>query len=353
MIRVELRPKVNNIVALQRVNHPIDNIINYMVKYNVISVDIYDIFYGRKNKRKFVISFLNCVCLWLTILFAISIILFDDILNYFDNPMIPFDKFKQIILLIISCLILVTSFKTDFILQEKQNNLIRIKFLYYLIINDKSEYKLNKYNYERFKHFTNFTYLILIKFGHPIILSFLVVSVLAIILLSQLTILIILLPLILYSTFTFITSGLSMVALNICLLMYYYMRLRQINIRMKLFNRINTSSPVIFIRMIKEHNDISSEIHNVNMIFRRSLALYNFLICCILDFLFYLIIYTDSIYYKLIFLFCFVTLFSVFVFASLLLVKLTNTAHQSYGLIYSLFKRKLTYRIRFKVLNNV
>lgn len=352
MIRVELEPKVSNLVVLQHVNHPINNIINFMVKYNVISVDIYDIFNGRKNNRKFVISFLNCVCLWLTTLLAISIILFDGILNYFDNPIIPFDKFKQMILLIISCFILVSSFKTDFILQEKQNNLIRIKFLYYLIINDKSEYKLNKYNYERYKNVVNLTYFILIKFGHPIILSFLVITLLVIILLSKLTILIILLPLILYSTFTFATSGLSMAALNICLLMYYYLRLKQINIRMKLYNKISTSSSGIFIRLINEHNDISSAIYNVNMVFRRSLAAYNFLTCCILDFLLYLIIYTNPIYYKFVFLFSFVSLFVVFAFAGLLLVRLTNTAHQSYGFIYSLFKRKLTYKIRFKVLNN-
>ena len=349
MIRVELEPKVSNLVVLQHVNHPINNIINFMVKYNVISVDIYDIFNGRKNNRKFVISFLNCVCLWLTTLLAISIILFDGILNYFDNPIIPFDKFKQMILLIISCFILVSSFKTDFILQEKQNNLIRIKFLYYLIINDKSEYKLNKYNYERYKNVVNLTYFILIKFGHPIILSFLVITLLVIILLSKLTILIILLPLILYSTFTFATSGLSMAALNICLLMYYYLRLKQINIRMKLYNKISTSSSGIFIRLINEHNDISSEIDKLNLVFRKSYGVYNFLVCCILVFLLYLSIYTKSIYYRLVFVICFAIFLSVFLVTGFLMEKLTNTAHQSYNLIYSLSKRRLTYKIRFKV----
>lgn len=348
MIGFKIRSKINNFVVVEHINDPIANIFNYSVKYNVISVNIYDIFYRRKNKRKLIINSLNCACLWLSILITSLCLLTDDVLNYFENPMIPFDQIKQIFLLITSIYILVTVFKTDYLLEEKRNNLIRLKVFYHLILNDKSEHKLNAYNFKRYKNFVKSIDLILIRCGHPFMLLF-ILTLTFVFLKSNLTIVIICLPLIIYSIFTYVTSSLSIAALNLCLFVYQYMRLKQINNRMKIFSKINKISPGIFIRLINEHNDISSEIDKLNLVFRKSYGVYNFLVCCILVFLLYLSIYTKSIYYRLVFVICFAIFLSVFLVTGFLMEKLTNTAHQSYNLIYSLSKRRLTYKIRFKV----
>ena len=86
MSRPNIIPKVNNFVG-DYFNEQIisdksfDVIFNYLVKHNIISISNYDFVNGRKNKKKFIISALNCAYLWFWLLFTILFLMSETLMN--------------------------------------------------------------------------------------------------------------------------------------------------------------------------------------------------------------------------------------------------------------------------------
>ena len=136
------------------------------------------------------------------------------------------------------------------------------------------------------------------------------------------------------------------------MLAYHIIRFSQINTQLRLYHRIKTNSFVSINRLINEHNQLSLSIHQMNMILNRTLAYLFIILAFVIDLAIYLLISSKSIYYKLLFLcILLLTLTTVFIFY-ILLIKLTNSAHQCYNLIYSLIQRQtISYRTRLKVTN--
>ena len=167
-------PKVNNFVddyfsTQIFADKSFDGIFNYLVKHNVISIGIYDIVNRRKNKKKFIISAFNCVYLWFMFLLTIIFLMSKTLMNLLDNPMLPFDRMKQIFGMISTVLFLTANLKTDMLREESRNNLIWLKFIYHLMINDQTNHKLNNYNYKILKIIARCTYFILIQLGNLLI----------------------------------------------------------------------------------------------------------------------------------------------------------------------------------------
>lgn len=130
-----------------------------MVKYNVISIGIHDIINGRKNRKRFIFSIINSLLLWFSFLLTISFLISNKLVSLLENPIIPFDQLKQIIGVLSTVLFLISNLKTDFLKEEKQNNLIKLKFIYHLMVNDQSNHKLNNHNYKILKFFSEFIFL--------------------------------------------------------------------------------------------------------------------------------------------------------------------------------------------------
>lgn len=104
----------------------------------------------QENRTKIIYSTINCVVLWILVLVLTVFIIPNQLIILFDNPFLPFDKMKQILIILTIVMFQTANFKTD-MREEKRNNLIRFKFLHYIMVNDNVYHKLNYNNYKIFK----------------------------------------------------------------------------------------------------------------------------------------------------------------------------------------------------------
>lgn len=169
---------------------------------------------------------------------------------------------RQYILFQSILLLQIVIWKTDELQFESRDNLGWLKFLYYLVVNDRSKHKLNNRNFKIIKLFIRLLHFIFIQIfdRFPLLFTFCVFVVL--IFSCSITI-IILSPLYTYMYVFYVYINLLVgLLLSIYISMiYYWMRLRQINTQIRLFSR-QLSRRII--QMIFEHNEISVEIHKLN-----------------------------------------------------------------------------------------
>lgn len=141
-----------------------------------------------------------------------------------------------------------------------------------------------------------------------------------------------------------------MLPLIYSMLVYYVLRFNQINTQLRLFHKIKIVSIQTINKTLNEHNQLSLAIHQLNLILNQTIAWLFIITAILIDLLIYMLIYTKSIYYKLFFLLLFVECFALVFIIEFLLIKISNSAHQSYNLMYSIIQRQtLSYRKRFKV----
>ena len=171
------------------------------------------------------------------------------------------------------------------------------------------------------------------------------------IILFRLIILVICFPALIYGLVVICSSILAYFTIFYIILLYYYLRLRQLNIRFRLFNKLKIASPKIFIRMIDEHNLISTDIYKINLFTRRSVAMLFLCSALIVDLLIFLVFFTKSLFIQVLVSAWSLAALSIIIILNFLLISLTESAHQSYNKIYAiLMRRNLTYRIKIKVL---
>ena len=349
MIKSKIIPKINRFIDNLSLYKSFDGIFNYMVKHNIISVNIHDIVNGRKNKRKFILATLHCLYLWLFSYLLILFIVSDKLIDLFDNPWLPFDQIRLLLILNSVGMFMMANIRTDFLKEEKRNNLIWLKFIYYLMMNDQLNHKFNYHNYKIMKIIIKSLHFIIIEIVYPITILFLFIVIL-ISMISQSFILIILLPFTVSIYYIFLTSLCGILSLTLSTLVYYLLRFNQINTQLRLFHKLKTSSLQTINRTINEHNQLSLAIQQLNLTLNKTIGWLFIMTAITIDLLIYMLIYTKSIYYKLYFLLIFVGCFALAFILDFLLIKISNSAHQSYNLMYSIIQRPtISYRTRYKV----
>ena len=128
------------------------------------------------------------------------------------------------------------------------------------------------------------------------------------------------------------------------------MRFKQVNIKMKIYQKLNKISSRIFIRLIEEHNDVTNEFNKLNSFSNILVAALFLTIAIAIDLLIYLLLYTTSSYFQFLFVVSFVSLLSIFLLMNVLLIKVSSSAHHSYNVIYSITQRQtLSYKVKLKV----
>ena len=348
MIKLVIIEKINNFIDNLSLYESLDGIFNYLVKHNVLSIDIHDIVNERKNKKKFMLSSLKTLYVMLMSFYFIPFLLSDKLINLFDNPIIPIDK--QFIGLMFCALFFTVIFRIDILIGEKRFNLTCLKFIYYLMINDQLKHKLNDHNYKTLKIIAKISHYILIQIGHRFIL-FVIFSFVVLSIISKLSFFIICSPLF-YAFFINLTTDCGLLCLTINILAYHIIRFSQINTQLRLYHRVKSNSFISINRLINEHNQLSLSIHQINIILNRTLAYLFIILAFIIDLAIYLLISSKSIYYKLLFLCILLLTLTIVLTFYILLIKLTNSAHQCHNLIYSLIQRQtISYRTRLKVTN--
>ena len=217
------------------------------------------------------------------------------------------------------------------------------------MMNDQLNHKFNYHNYKIMKIIIKSLHFIIIEIVYPITILFLFIVIL-ISMISQSFILIILLPFTVSIYYIFLTSLCGILSLTLSTLVYYLLRFNQINTQLRLFHKLKTSSLQTINRTINEHNQLSLAIQQLNLTLNKTIGWLFIMTAITIDLLIYMLIYTKSIYYKLYFLLIFVGCFALAFILDFLLIKISNSAHQSYNLMYSIIQRPtISYRTRYKV----
>lgn len=217
------------------------------------------------------------------------------------------------------------------------------------MVNDQSKHKLNNRNFKTIRLFIRLLNFIFIRISDRFLLLFIFDSFVVLIFSRSITI-IILSPLAVYVIYVYMNLLIGLLLFIYISMIYYWTRFKQINARIRLFSK-QLSQRII--QMIKERNEISAEIHKLNLLMNKSVTCLFLITAGQFDLLIYLSLYTDSMIHKTFF---FLVLFGSLICISSIhfpLIILTKSAHQSYNIMYSIIKRKtLSYRIRFKVSYN-
>ena len=137
---------------------------------------------------------------------------------------------------------------------------------------------------------------------------------------SKSLIYIVLSPVISYAIFVNCTSFCGFFTLISNVLVYYIMRFCQINTQLHFFHKIKRISLQTLIQTINEHNDLSLSIHKLNPILSKSVGSLFIISACVVDLLIYLLIHTKSLYYKILFMYCFAVAFGAISIINILLI---------------------------------
>ena len=192
-----------------------------------------------------------------------------------------------------------------FLKEEKRNNLIQLKFIYYLMINDQLNYKLNNHNYKIYKIIVKLLHYIFIRIVHPLAFLFFLIIFTFISIISRSFVLIILLQFNFFIIYICSTSLIGILPLIYSMLVYYILRFNQINTQLRLFHKIKIISLQTINKTMNEHNQLPLAIHQLNLTLNKTIGWLFIITAIVIDSLIYMLIYTKSIYYKLVFLLLF------------------------------------------------
>ena len=246
----------------------IDEIVNFLYNQSVFSIDIHNIIDGKKNRKKFIYSIMNCAVLWLVFIIMITFAISDKLIILLENSIIPFDKMKQYVLFQSILLLQVVVWKTDELQFESRDNLGWLKFLHYLMVKDRSKHKLNNRNFRTIKLLIRLLHYIFIRISDRFSLLFAFCAFISLIFSRSITI-IIFSPLYTYAFYVYINLLTGLLLFIYISMIYYWMRLRQINTRIQLFSKRLLQR---IIQITEEHNEISVEIYKLNLLMNKSAA---------------------------------------------------------------------------------
>ena len=221
---------INSFLINDNIN--INELFDFMVKNNFISINIHHIFNGTKNKRKFIISILNLLFLYQIIILLTCVLFSNKLLIWTKHPLISFDQMRLLMFNFTFVLLLIITIKIDFLYEEKRNNLNKFKFFYYLMVNDQTNHQLDDRNYKILKLFIRLFYLFFIKFMGKYLLPVVYLIFLILFFISKLLVYIfIITPIFIYSYYIFFTTLLSFISLFSITCIYYLMRFNQIKVQ--------------------------------------------------------------------------------------------------------------------------
>ena len=353
----KITKKINDCFSMK---NSINNLNKFVKKFYLCSIGFDEIYFGMKNSKRFVITILSCIMIWMATLYHLLLIVSDDLWSTIDGPFLP-ENFR-IFMLIFSVFFLFASVvKTQFLITEINYPSAKspFKIFYFLMVDLKTKHKLNEINYKKLSFISRMIQIIMIDYEAPICLIFVILICIKILVSSEFEFKWFFHSVLIFSTFGFMGFTLSIIYCCVIIyFLYYKLKFDQINNRFKQlsFGKIITKAKEKqIIQLIHEHNQISIEIHRMNLSFRLSTAVLFIAFAKSKIISMYLIV--NSKHNLIIFLMG--NLFFIFFFLgsalSYLFSKQINSSRQSYKFIQTIFcKYKMKFKFQLKVnqLNN-
>lgn len=323
----------------------------------VFSIGFDDMYYGYKNRRRFTICVFQCIYMWMVSLSQLALIASDDIWTRFNGSFLP-DDFRAVHLLGVMLFLMMSGVKTDILFGEKNYNLSSFKVLYYLMNNMKYKHKLSESNYKKLAILSRIIQSFLLHYAGPTIAIVSGITIAGIGIISKHmfwyieAILLIPLYLVVAGTIT------PYVCVIYIILTYYKLIFDQINnlivsvIPNDRRRVITQWKEVQLTHLIREHNLASVEIHSINLILRRTAALFFFFASLIKIISLYLIINTKNHWMRMLITNIFIVFFTFGLGLTFLFSLQIKSAHKSLKIVHSVIcKHKIRPTFKLKVSN--
>ena len=318
----------------------------------IISIGIDEIYFGTKNPKRFKLCVLNHILNLFVCLCHFSPLINDYMYSLIKNPFLP----AELIILTTLFLIQVSVMRVDISLGEINYNLSPFKIFYWFAKDIKSKHKLTEQNYNRLVILFRTFSIGLFYYTIPIVVL-VAIAITSIILIKTsqlywLFVIIVVMPFYINGLIVLTSGGLIV----ICLISYYKMRFDQLHYKIKSiipngnWKYIIKRKEKLLLGLIHEHNELSVQIHAINMMVGRSIASYFIYISLIKIDTLYLTLNTKDLLIKLFAINAFTLYFIFGLAAAYLFSHQIKSAHQSLELLHLIVCRyKMKLKLRFKV----
>ena len=357
----KLRVKINKIKQKARdylsFKNLMTSLISFTQKFYVLSIQFDRVNYGLVNLRRFKISLIVCVLMWLATFYNFLMITSNTFWSLIDGPFLP-DQYRTFKFIPFFLLLLSTGIKTDILLEElKQLKLSErspLRIIYFLMDDLKLRHKLNQKNYNLIVVVSRVVQLNVLDYGAPICSLLLIGFFISIFSLDNgywICDTLFMISFYVYSIF--------LLAICCCVkyLFYFYYKLLfdQITEQIKSFVsnkqiRMTLRKERILLNLIKQHHQAAMEINEMSMNSRRRTALEFLMFSLIKIITLYLMMNSKHILIKGFAINVF-GIFMIFGFGLSLVFSLQiQSAHQGYKFIHSVIcKQKMKLSLRMKV----
>ena len=335
------------------IKNSIEHLMDASTGFFLIPMDLDGIINGIRNKIKFRMSIVHLIYVLLsTTLNVFSFATSNYLYSLLKFNLMP-DHMKPFLMFTAFASSWLVPIKMDFILGQIKSKLSSFKIFYYLINNLQLKHKLTDANLNRLSILSRIIQIILLDVGMTIIIILNVAIMSLIAILSRNWIWI-------FQSIIYIPAAIIW-GFNTCLWMcivfiifiYYKFRFDQINQQIKTIisneKVINKMREKHLIKLINEHNSISIEIYQINLLIRRTAAATFFMFSIIKVDMIYFLINFDNVLVKMLMFLILITL-ALFSFAlSYLFTQQIKSAHRSYKLIHFVicnYKMRLTFKFK-------
>ena len=324
-------------------------------KLYVFSIGFDDMYYGYKNPRRFRVCVFQCVYMWVVSLLQLALIASDSIWTRFNGSFLP-DDFRAVHLLGVMLFLMISGIKTDILLGEKNYNLGSFKVFHYLMNNVKYKHKLNDLNYRKLAVLSRIIQSFLLHYAGPTIAIVSGITIAGIGIMSNHVFWYIEASLLIPLYLVVATTITSYTCVIYIILTYYKLLFDQMNKSIASVvpndrRRVITGrKEVRLTHLMNEHNLASHEIHSINLIIRRTAALFFFFASLIKIISLYLIINTKSDWMRMLITNIFVAFFTSGLGLTFLFSLQIKSAHKSLKIVHSMIcKHRMRLSFKLKV----
>ena len=333
--------------------HSLGHLMDTAKSTYLFSIDSNEIYNESKNPKRFYFVILNLIHF---LLFVLNVIIFSS--SNYCYSLIKSEYLTYQIRILLNMIGIGTLWlliiKIDFIISEIKSNLSPLKIFYYLINNLRFKHKLTDQNHKNLLIASRIFSLFVLDVVMAILLITTIGLIVSVAILSRNSIWILQT---IHSIPNIIVGGTALslwMSIVFVLLLYYKLRFDQINNRIKeiILNKKVISKRVrkLLIKLIHEHNQLSIEIHKLNLMMRRTAAATYIITSIVKIIALYLLINSNQVYIKFMLLDIIIILY-VFCFGLTYLFSMQiKSAHQILKFIYSiLYNCKMRFSLKLKV----
>ena len=164
----KIKQRINEYFLIQK---SMNNLILFAKRFYLCSIGFDEIYLGNKNSKRFKITILTCILIWIITLYHLLLLISDYLWSTIDGPFLP-EHFRTFMLYFVILFFYASILKTCFFLSEitHQTTKSPFKIFYFLMNNLKSKHELNEKNYKKLALISRLIQIIILNYGSPMCL---------------------------------------------------------------------------------------------------------------------------------------------------------------------------------------